>query len=489
MPLIYKVNNKWFNIDDIKKIPDIAEEIDCSYSRLTFLPNWSNLVNLRVIKCNHNRLVSLPEWAKLINLQQISANHNKLIHLPEWSNLTQLKTIMCKSNRITFLPKWKNLSNLIHIIVEHNKLTSLPEWHNMINLQTINCARNCLTSLPEWFAGNLIMLKTINLNNNKLTSLPEWRGINNLQKILCFGNLLTSLPEWSHMTNLRVINCSYNKIKSLPEWNNLLQLQKIYFYCNKVTSVPSWSHMTNLLEIVCCNNELKSLPISWTRLPHIKAISYSGNQLDYIAPNIMRHFIEINAGRNIRGVLVYSGVYSGVYNDQQNVHDHKIQASLYDSIVYLLKDKPCITIKEMFKEISEECPQTVVTLLEDYCKDRNVHSLLKVTFEDVLLGIWSKISHESSQRHEMIKVLNSEIIESFGKCFTGRLTRLVSCLVGFDDNVTIEISPNEQMSNISQIIYKKYKDVDEFKFHLRKEFTERGYSEEDISVWSEALEP
>ena len=136
----------------------------------------------------------------------------------------------------------------------------------------------------------------------------------------------------------------------------------------------------------------------------------------------------------------------------------------------------------MKQEIEKECLSS--ELIINYCEDKSVHSILNVTFEEVLQSIWSKI-RDNINKEEIIKILNIEILDSECKCFTGRLTRLVNCMSGFDDNIKLEISDNEQMSNISKVLYEKYKDnIKDYQRELRKEFEERGYSEEDINIWS-----
>jgi hypothetical protein len=169
-----------------------------------------------------------------------------------------------------------------------------------------------------------------------------------------------------------------------------------------------------------------------------------------------------------------------IYSDTQSVHNHNIQLSLQKSIEYLIKDKPAISISQMKSEITNEC--IVHELLLEYCNDKTIHSVLNVTFEEILNSIWSKI-RISEHKDEIIKILNIEMLDSECKCFTGRLTRLVNCLNGFDDNIKIEIDNNEQMSNISKILYDKYDNIEDYKRELRKEFEERGYSEEDIQIW------
>jgi len=135
----------------------------------------------------------------------------------------------------------------------------------------------------------------------------------------------------------------------------------------------------------------------------------------------------------------------------------------------------------MRQEIENECLS--FELIINYCEDKSVHTILNVTFEEVLLSVWCKIRNNIN-KHEIIKILNIEILDSECKCFTGRLTRLVNCLSGFDDNISISISDNEQMSNISKILFNKHRDnIEDYQRELRKEFEERGYSEEDINMW------
>jgi len=170
-----------------------------------------------------------------------------------------------------------------------------------------------------------------------------------------------------------------------------------------------------------------------------------------------------------------------IYDDNQNVFNHDIQSSIHSSVQYLIKDKPSISLDQMKQEIEKECLSFKSIL--PYYTDQSVHEVLDVTFEEVLLSVWCKIRNNIN-KHEIIKILNIEILDSECKCFTGRLTRLVNCLSGFDNNISITISNNEQMSNISRILYEKHGDnIEDYQRELRKEFEERGYSEEDINMW------
>ena len=434
------INNECIYVNNFDQLSNDANEIDCSHNKLTCLPEFENLTNINIINCSNNLLIKLPEWKHLINLKIINCSNNKLTCLPEWENLS---VINCSNNMLICLPEWNMSINLNIIDVSYNMLTYLFDWQHLINLKIIDCG------------------------NNQLNYLPEFEKLINLEEIHCKTNKLIYLPEWYTLTNLKIIYCVDNKLIKLPEWRELINLNKIYCSYNELTYLPNFEKLKNLDSIFCSYNQIISFPISWVRLINLRHIKYDNNPIEYIPPNLLR-IINSN-GQNI-------------YEDKQSVHNHNIQICIYNSIQYLIKDKPSISIETMRQEIKNECIS--YQLLIDYCIDQTVHAELNVTFEEVLLSIWSKI-RDNINKKEIIKVLNIEILDSECKCFTGRLTRLVNCLSGFDNNVIMQISDNEQMSNISKLLYNKYPNEKDYKRELRKEFEERGYSEENIIIWND----
>lgn len=74
------------------------------------------------------------------------------------------------------------------------------------------------------------------------------------------------------------------------------------------------------------------------------------------------------------------------------------------------------------------------------------------------------------------------------KCFTGRISQLINCLNGFSPKVSINISANEELSNIIIVLKNKIADIDKLKEAVNKEMTERGYDKETIDIWIEYLD-
>ena len=82
----------------------------------------------------------------------------------------------------------------------------------------------------------------------------------------------------------------------------------------------------------------------------------------------------------------------------------------------------------------------------------------------------------------MAEILNKEMSDSLCKCFTGRMSRLINTLNGFDENIKINISDAEQIGNIFIIVRQKLEEenkyTDElFKEIVKRELQERNYSE------------
>jgi hypothetical protein len=99
----------------------------------------------------------------------------------------------------------------------------------------------------------------------------------------------------------------------------------------------------------------------------------------------------------------------------------------------------------------------------------------------------------SPHADEIKTVLNTEMTDAECKCFTGRISRLVNCLNGFDELVVIKISDNEQIGNVISIIKTKLEEANEYtverhKAEAGKRLQELGVKDEEIAIWLEYIE-
>src|SRR3989339_1169288 len=127
----------------------------------------------------------------------------------------------------------------------------------------------------------------------------------------------------------------------------------------------------------------------------------------------------------------------------------------------------------------------VKRLLFEYMDNKEVHSILNITFEELLVSVYDFIE-KNENKEELYKIMNNEISEANCKCFTGRISRLINVLNGYDEHIEIHIADNEQIGNIIILIKNdlgENYDENEFKGQVREELAMRHYSEDVINEW------
>ena len=341
------------------------------------------------------------------------------------------------------------------------------------------------TDLMDWddTVGPIPNVVWLDISHNGLTELPiKIFKLVSLQIFYCYSNKLTELPkEIGQLVLLQTFSCDFNKLTELPkEIGQLVLLHRFHCNSNQLTELPKEIGQLVLLQTFYCDhNQLTELPFEITLLNNLRSFNHSGNEIEYIPPNISRF---INRMRN-------TNHNNGVYNDSQSVHNHSIQDSIRKSIQYILSVKPSIDYDMLIKSILNNALLTTQTkeILMEYMDCSDVHSVLNVTFKELLLNVFS-IGMSNKNSNEIFTIMNQEMQDAECKCFTGRMSRLVNCLNGFDDNIQITISDNEQIGNVIVQLKKKTNDVEELKVMVKKELSMMDYGEKVISEWIEYIE-
>jgi Leucine-rich repeat (LRR) protein len=247
----------------------------------------------------------------------------------------------------------------------------------------------------------------------------------------------------------------------------------LYCHNNRLTS---FEHLNcPLLTVLdCSDNNLTSF--EHLNCPLLTWLVCGGNEWEFIPPHINR---LLNALKNTQNV----------YTDRQNVHNHYIQESIRNSIQAVISKKPSIAAANIYETVLSDTVLTKETkeILVEYCKDPNVHSTLHITFEELLLHVFSRIEI-NEHKQEIKSVLNMEMTDSVCKCFTGRMSRLINCLNGFDDLVSIRISDTEQIGQVIGQIKEQLEAANEYTVEKHrematKELRAREYSQEVIMEW------
>jgi hypothetical protein len=122
----------------------------------------------------------------------------------------------------------------------------------------------------------------------------------------------------------------------------------------------------------------------------------------------------------------------------------------------------------------------------------NIHSRFGLSFSELLINVFSLIEYHQDNKEVIYSILNTEMSDAQCKCFTGRVSRLVNCLNGFDPNIIIHISNSEQIGNIIGLIHQRIEEAGTYSIQshqdlVRKELLERGYDDKIINDWIDVI--
>ena len=459
---------------------------------------WSLDIDYNDIKmtslCLSDKFITDVETdiTKLKNLTIVDMSVNRIREIPnEMMQLTKLTSLNLCLNYIKNIPKsLKNLENLSILILSYNSIRKFPsEVCHLINLKQLIMTKNKIKEIsPE--IRHCISLELLDVSKNMISVIPpEIQYLTNLKELSLSNNKIFLIPpEIKSLEKIIVLNIHNNLIKVIPsEIESLKKLKRLNISYNRINEIPhEFGNMPNLLEIYICYNNIISIPNSIINCKKLRVFSYKANVIQYVSPQVTRFLNRIVGLTKSKKLEVYS--------DKQNIHNHSIQECVKNSIMNITDLKIKIDQESIISDILSDSILTSRTkeLLIEYSNDNDYHSVLLITFKELLTYIWKLI--ETNENKDTIKeILNTEILDSECKCFTGRLSRLVNCLNGFSPLVEIKISDTQQIANIIKIIEndlesKKQYTIEKHQELVKNELKLRGYSEKTINEWIEQIE-
>jgi hypothetical protein len=405
------------------------------------------------------------EWVKSdydiekqdIEYVKIEGEHLRIFPL-EITRLTRLLELHIPYHNLKTIPiEIKNLKILRKLILNNNKFDRMPvNICSLKNLIELDLRENNISKVPKYIK-NLKKLKILILSKNELEIIPF---------------------EISYLTNLKELYIDQNNISILPlELFNLINLTCLDTSINNIISIPHEIIKLHLLEFFSCEyNNINILPIELVYLPLTIQVSISNNPFTFLQPQIINRFID-------KHIIIY--------NDSESVHNKSIQKSLIESINYLTSRSLINNdIQELIKNDFILTNKTK-EIIQEYCNNNELHSILKLSFKQLLFHVYDFIL-EHAMKNDILNILNIEILESENLCFIRRFTCLINTLIGYDENIKLNISENEDISNIiivsrNYLLKNNEYNVENHKNLVIKELQQRQYNIETINVWIEYI--
>ena len=440
------------NITHEKEYNDNVVEIDLSCKNITEITRLDNLVNLQVLNLSENKITEIKNIDNLVNLPYLYLSTNMITEIKNLDNLVNLRVLNLANNKITEIKNIDTMVNLQVLNLSYNMITEIKNIDTMVNLRQLLMYFNQITEIKN--IDTMVNLQELNLSYNMITEIKNIDTMVNLHCLYLSGNEITEIKNIDTMVNLHCLDLSNNKITELKNIDNLVNLQELDLNRNKITEIPL------------------------TILNNINLIFFNYDENIIVNPIITR-FLNRNTIKTNK---------ISVYNDNQNVHNYDINKSISQSIYAILN-----TPKNNYPYINDIITDLILTSqtkesLVEYCACTDVHSTLNVTFAEVLQSVWCVIQKHADSE-EIKKILNAEMSDSICKCFTGRLSRLINTLNGFDERVCIMISNNDAIGNIIVMIIAQNKDknITEQKAICKVELLSRGYELNIIDEWIEYI--
>jgi hypothetical protein len=157
-----------------------------------------------------------------------------------------------------------------------------------------------------------------------------------------------------------------------------------------------------------------------------------------------------------RALFVLAGGHlsrNNIFKNAQNVHIRSIEESVEQLIeklsTYYPRNKTVYDFETSYENILEkivDLPQAdeVKGALLRITIDRAVYGNSNMTLSTILAKMWTYIQ-DSEHREELEKRLFEELVDSNSKCSTGYVSRIVNTLSGYDEEMSLRISFEDQI--------------------------------------------
>jgi Leucine-rich repeat (LRR) protein len=480
-------NNKITEIKGIYGLTSL-ENLSLYRNQITEIKGIDGLTSLENLSLYSNQITEIKGLYGLTNLQYLSLHNNQITEMKGLDGLTRLQILLLSDNQIKEIKGLDDLTSLRELSLSYNQITKIKGLDRLISLRELSLSYNEITKIKG--LDRLSRLKKLWLHNNQITEMKGLYGLTSLKNLSLSNNQIKEMKGLYGLTNLQYLSLENNQITQIKGLDGLTRLRELLLHSNQITKIEGLDGLTNLQEIWLYDNQITNIPFSI-----MNNINLNTLDIDCDIDPIIQRFLDRNVLKDNKTI----------YDDTQNVHNSHIVETIKQSIYNIIGDSTPGNLygstKDNFqsKEISIDLilkniindkilDKTTKQQLIEYCQDKTVHSLLNLTFDEVLCSVW-KIISEHKESNEIKKILNEEMKDSMCKCFTGRLSRLVNCLNGFDSRVSIKINDKEQILNVIIKIRNKYSNnIEKQKEEVIKELLERGYDKNTINEYIIYLE-
>jgi len=359
-------------------------------------------------------------------------------------------TILDVNHNDMNVPAWNPKRN--EIVIEGDKQLEHLELHDCLNIRVMNCP--LVKSIPNIGAFNL--LESLTLSHLSLTTFAGRLPATLSSLRITYCGLQEFRPE--NIVNLVEIDLSFNKLKEIP------------------ACIPQFQEMNENIRVTLRNNDFwfemySNLPASMIS-PGVVNELKQAHALGLVGTAKVRYAVqclqqkEFTQEANQLALLVNMELEQRrvqeaktTYNDKQNVHLTSVQKAFRESLKYVMAYSPQKTYRDGL-------PGILKALKLDRKTEKKVKNSWNLptttadghTYQQIMLKVYTIINDEKDKEMHasMLQSFKEEVTQGVDTCFTGQVTRLVNSLGGYNENIKVGISRNEEIANSILVLRKKY---------------------------------
>jgi hypothetical protein len=300
------------------------------------------------------------------------------------------------------------------------------------NLTDVCLIHPYIDEFPRFFHSDLVSL--VIRDNAKHIKIEDLSMYKQLKHVTICSNNLSVVPILPNTGQLNYLDVSMNQIteiRNLPD-----TITQLYINNNRIRRIDAFPTNVNLINM--WENPLRRFPENLLLCRSLYSIYFHYTEIEMTAMEM--RFLEERTNYTPVERMRRSGAVD-VYTNGQNVHTSSIQKSFLKSCQNLLLDKiPDQAFTGTGNVIADR-------ILREFFENSERHCILYITFGELFQKVWNRIATQKNDetRYELIKRLREEILDAEAKCFMGQITRLLNVLVGFYDDICIEIEESEQI--------------------------------------------
>jgi polyhydroxyalkanoate synthesis regulator phasin len=398
--------------------------------------------------------------------------------------------------------------------VTRSPTTQLPPLPFTIREVYVNYGQ--ISSLAQPDISHLTSLETLDLSNNDIGELdlvvPSCLAVLNVS-----SNQLTRI-EVTGDIQVAIFDASYNMIKTLPAFMRPFQPTiTAKMRCNPLwyieySDIPR-SRVTIETMAELCDAEAYNI-LSSTRyrtakyelIRQVKDGEVSRADADLYVADILEAEAEAERDwedrQRQRLKQNMRPAQPTTYENKQNVHLSSNQAAVITSVRALQALPTHATADTLIADFTKRLgkkKEWVAQMLK-LCKTPSTHSILGVTYKDVMALVLNAVYTHPDKAIKMAihNILKDEIKSGLTMCFTGQLSRMVNALSGYMEGVGVHQSSQEELSNAIIMIRRRLADMygldtDEYLAHAIAEVQhalfehDKELSKGECDAWIDAL--